>query len=74
MDELVDDYIGKAETKKGSPLTKNEKDYLTRQLNAKLGDFSSSLANLQPASTARIEFDEMSGVHYNYTRTRSRAT
>ena len=62
MDELVDDYIGKAETKKGSPLTKNEKDYLTRQLNAKLGDFSSSLANLQPASTARIEFDEMSGV------------
>lgn len=62
MDELVDDYIGKAETKKGSPLTKNEKDYLTRQLNAKLGDFSSSVANLQPASTARIEFDEMSGV------------
>ena len=54
MDELVDDYIGKAETKKGSPLTKNEKDYLTRQLNAKLGDFGSSLANLQPASTARI--------------------
>jgi len=62
MDELVDDYIGKAETKKGSPLTKNEKDYLTRQLNAKLGDFSSSLANLQPASTAKIDYDVMSGV------------
>jgi len=62
MDELVDDYIGKAETKKGSPLTKNEKDYLTRQLNAKLGDFSSSLANLQPASTAKINYDVMSGV------------
>jgi len=62
MDELVDDYIGKAETKKGSPLTKNEKDYLTRQLNAKLGDFSSSVANLQPASTAKIDYDVMSGV------------
>ena len=28
------------------------------------GDFGSSLANLQPASTARIEFDEMSGVSF----------
>jgi len=62
MDELVDEYMSSAEAKKGSPLTKNEKDYLTRQLNAKLGDFSSSLANLQPASTARIQYDEMSGV------------
>ena len=61
MDELVDDYLGKAEARKGSPLTKNEKDYISRQLNAKLGDFSSSMSNLQPASTARIEYDVMSG-------------
>ncbi len=61
MDELVDDYLGKAEARKGSPLTKNEKDYISRQLNAKLGDFGSSMSNLQPASTARIEYDEMSG-------------
>ena len=59
MDDLADSYISSAETKKGSPLTQNEKDYLTRQLNAKLTGFQSSLSGLQPASTARIEYDPM---------------
>tara|TARA_B100001939_G_scaffold330891_1_gene328433 strand:- start:196 stop:1161 length:966 start_codon:yes stop_codon:yes gene_type:complete len=62
MDDLADSYISSAETKKGSPLTQNEKDYLTRQLNAKLTGFQSSLSGLQPASTAKIDYDIMSGV------------
>lgn len=61
MDDLADTYIASAEKKKGSPLTKNEKDYLTRQLNAKLTDFQGSLSGLQPASTARIEYDVATG-------------
>jgi len=61
MDDLVDTYLSSAEKKKGSPLTKNEKDYISRQLNAKLTDFQSSLSGLQPASTARIEYDIATG-------------
>ena len=65
MEDLVKTYVDKATTLKGSPLTQNEKNFLMSGLNKQLQDFDDSLTGLQPASSASIQYDPMTGESVN---------
>ena len=54
---LVDEFLAKSKSRKGAPLSQEEKDYITNKIGARIGLFNQELAGLAGGTPGSIAFD-----------------
>ena len=57
LDDLVDDLLAKSKSRKGAPLSQEEKEYITQKIGARIGLFNDEVAGLAGGTPGRIAFD-----------------
>jgi hypothetical protein len=57
LDDLVDDLLAKSKSRKGAPLSQEEKEYITQKIGARIGLFNQEIAGLAGGTPGRIAFD-----------------
>ena len=57
LDDLVDDFLAKSKSRKGAPLSQEEKEYITQKIGARIGLFNQEIAGLAGGTPGKIAFD-----------------
>lgn len=57
LDDLVDEFLAKSKSRKGAPLSQEEKEYITQKIGKRIGLFNQELAGLAGGTPGKIAFD-----------------
>ena len=57
LDDLVDEFLAKSKSRKGAPLSQEEKEYITEKIGKRIGLFNDEVAGLAGGTPGRIAFD-----------------
>lgn len=61
LTDFADEFIGAAEARKGSPLTKVEKDIILKKLGGAAEEFEATLPDLDPGQPESLQYNPLTG-------------
>ena len=66
MDDIVDDLLTKAKSRKGAPLNAEERNYISNKIQQRLDMFNTEIEGLKPATSGNLVFDPTNPLQGTY--------